>query len=151
MLQPFRTDNIPSVERPTHDPNPHNIITIEYHQLTNPQQGGSQALEDGQTLALLLASLIDNHPEDAAIQMSIQGLFDIRADHTYELKAKGLAIKEPHRPWSWSTTALVYAFYFGMTKAKWLSGLFGQPVYPAHLFDAKEEVAKYIVGKSEVA
>lgn len=79
--------------------------------------------------------------------MSIQGLFDIRAEHTAELKAKGLAIKEPQRPWSWTTTALVYAFCFGMTKAKWLSGLFGQPVYPAHLFDAKEEVARYVAAK----
>ncbi|GAB7330801.1 hypothetical protein MBLNU13_g02345t2 [Cladosporium sp. NU13] len=109
--------------------------------------GGSQALEDGQTLALLLAHLIQNHAQDKAIEMSIQGLFDIRAEHTAELKAKGLAIKEPQRPWSWTTTALVYAFYFGMTKAKWLSGLFGQPVYPAHLFDAKEEVARYVAAK----
>ena len=81
--------------------------------------------------------------------MSIQGLFDIRAEHTAELKAKGLAIKEPQRPWSWTTTALVYAFYFGMTKAKWLSSLFGQPVYPAHLFDAKEEVARYVAAESK--
>ena len=81
--------------------------------------------------------------------MSIQGLFDIRAEHTAELKAKGLAIKEPQRPWSWTTTALVYAFYFGMTKAKWLSSLLRQPVYPAHLFNAKEEVARYVAAKSK--
>ena len=92
---------------------------------------------------------MNNHSQDEAIQMSIQGLFDIRAEHTYELKAKGLAIKEPQRPWSWTTTALVYSFYFGMTKVKWLSGLFGQPVYPAHLFDAKEEVARYVAGKAK--
>ena len=94
---------------------------------------------------------MNNRPEDEAITMSIQGLFDIRAEHTAELKAKGLAIKEPQRPWTWTTTAMVYAFYFVMTKAKWLSGMFGQPVYPAHLFDAKEEVAKYIAGKSKAA
>jgi hypothetical protein len=92
---------------------------------------------------------MNNHSQDEATQMSIQGLFDIRAGHTYELKAKGLAIKEPQRPWSWTTTALVYAFYIGMTKAKWLSGLFGQPVYPAHLFDAKKEVARYVAAKSK--
>jgi hypothetical protein len=90
-----------------------------------------------------------NHSQDEAIQMSIHGLFDIRAEHTYELKTKGLAIKEPQRPWSWTTTALVYAFYFGMTKVKWLSGLFGQPVYPAHLFDVKKEVARYVAAKSK--
>lgn len=106
-------------------------------------------MEDGQTLALLLTHFVDNHAQEEAIRMSIQGLFDIRAEHTAELKAKGLAIKEPQRPWSWTTTALVYAFYFVMTKAKWLSGIFGQPVYPAHLFDAKEEVPKYIAGKSK--
>jgi tRNA A37 threonylcarbamoyltransferase TsaD len=65
--------------------------------------------------------------------MSVKGLFDIRAKHTAELKAKGL----------------VYAFYFGMTKAKWLSSLVGQPVYPAHHFDAKEEVAIYVAAKSK--
>lgn len=143
------TDSLLAIIRTPHCPNSHYIITIRSHQLTNSQQGGSQALEDGQTLALLLSSLIENRSQDEAIQISIQGLFDIRAEHTYELKAKGLAIKEPQRPWSWTTTALVYAFYFGMTKAKWLSGLFGQPVYPAHLFDAKKEVAKYIAAKSQ--
>ena len=98
---------------------------------------------------MLLAHLVDDHSEDEAISLSVEGLFKIRANHVYELKAKGLAIKEPQRPWSWTTTALVYAFYFGMTKAKWLSSLFGQPVYPAHLFDAKEEVAKYMAAKSK--
>lgn len=39
---------------------------------------------------------------------------------------------------------MVYAFYFGMTKVKWLTGLLGQPVYPAHLFGANEQVKKYI-------
>lgn len=100
-------------------------------------------------MALLLASLMTSHSEEEAIDMSIQGLFDIRAQHVYDIKAEGLAIKEPQRPWSWTTTALVYAFYFGMTKGKWLSGLFGQPVYPAHLFDANEEARRYVTVKSK--
>lgn len=114
-------------------------------------QGGSQAFEDGQTLALLLAANVDLYPEGESIEKSIQGLFDIRSDHVYTIKAKGLAIKEPKRPWSWWTTALVYSFYFVMTKYKWLSSFFGQPVYPAHLFDAKHEVKKYIEARSQSA
>ena len=94
---------------------------------------------------------MDDHSEDEAIRMSIDGLFNIRANHVYELKAKGLAIKEPQRPWSWTTTSLVYAFYFGMMKVKWLSSLFGQPMYPAHLFDANEEVRRYTAAKSKTA
>jgi hypothetical protein len=94
---------------------------------------------------------MERRPRDEAIELSIQGLFDIRAQHAYDLKAKGLAIKEPQRPWSWTTTALVYAFYFGMTKIKWLSSVFGQPVYPAHLFDANEEVRRYVTAKFKAA
>ena len=97
---------------------------------------------------MLLAGFIEKYAESEAIRKSIQGLHQIRSEHVYELKRKGLAIKEPKRPWSWMTTAMVYAFYFGMTKAKWLSSLFGQPVYPAHLFDASDQVKKYIATDS---
>lgn len=107
-------------------------------------QGGSQAFEDGQTLALLLAEFIETYSKDVAIEKAIQGIFDIRSPHVYKIKADGLAMKEPERPWSRATTAMVYSFFFVTTKAKWLSSFFGQTVYPAHVWDAKEEVRKYL-------
>lgn len=96
-------------------------------------QGGSQAFEDAQTLALLLAGSLKKYPHQQAIEKTIKGLFDIRARHVYRLKAQGLAMKEPKRPWSVVTKVCVYAFFFVMTKAKYLYSFFGKPVYPAHL------------------
>jgi len=109
-------------------------------------QGGSQAFEDGLTLGLLLANFLESRGGDrsAAVEASIRGLYAIRAEHVYEIKRAGLAIKEPARPWGWGTTLAVYGFYFVMTKFKWLRGLFGQPVYPAHLFDARDEVERFL-------
>ncbi|KAM0717143.1 hypothetical protein Q7P37_006995 [Cladosporium fusiforme] len=106
-------------------------------------QGGSQAFEDGLTLALLLAEFLQSD-EKEAVQKTIQGLFDTRSKHVYKIKADGLAMKEPERPWGWLTTTGIYAFFFAMTKVKWLASFFGQTVYPAHVWDAKEEVAKYV-------
>lgn len=113
-------------------------------------QGGSQAFEDGLTLGLLLGKFVEAHGGDggAVVEQSIRGLHDIRAQHVYEIKKAGLAIKEPARPWGWGTTLAVYGFYFVMTKVKWLRGLFGQPVYPAHLFDARVEVERYVATRS---
>lgn len=111
-------------------------------------QGGSQALEDGLTLGLLLAGFLERGTKEEAIEKAIQGLFDTRAKHVYKIKADGLAMKEPKRPWSWTTTGMVYAFFFVMTKLKWVSSFFGQTVYPAHVWDAKEEVVKYIAAGS---
>jgi len=109
-------------------------------------QGGSQAFEDGLTLGLLLANFLESRGGDrsAAVEASIRGLYAIRAEHVYEIKRAGLAIKEPARPWGWGTTLAVYGFYLVMTKFKWLRGLFGQPVYPAHLFDARDEVERFL-------
>ena len=114
-------------------------------------QGGSQAFEDGLTLALLLGRFLETRGRNqgAAVEESIRGLHGIRAEHVYEIKRAGLAIKEPTRPWSWGTTLAVYGFYFVMTKIKWLRGLFGEPVYPAHLFDAGREVDAYVTGRVE--
>jgi 2-polyprenyl-6-methoxyphenol hydroxylase-like FAD-dependent oxidoreductase len=113
-------------------------------------QGGSQALEDGLTLALLLGRFLEvkGGNQSAAAQESVQGLYAIRAEHVHEIKRAGLAIKEPTRPWSWGTTLAVYGFYFVMTKAKWLRSLFGEPIYPAHLFDARTEVETYVAGRA---
>lgn len=103
-------------------------------------QGGSQALEDGLTMGLLLGRFIEvrgGERLDVAIEESIRGLYAIRAEHVHAIKEAGLAIKEPTRPLSWATTLAVYGFYFVMTKVKWVKGLFGEPVYPAHLFDVR--------------
>jgi hypothetical protein len=117
-------------------------------------QGGSQAFEDGLTLGLLLGRFLEVRGGDrdvaAAVGESIRGLYDIRAKHVHEIKRAGLAIKEPTRPWSWGTTLAIYGFYFVMTKVKWLRGLFEEPVYPAHLFDAKGEVERYVAERVEM-
>lgn len=107
-------------------------------------QGGSQAFEDAQTLALLLAGFLERHSQQEAIEKTITGLFDVRAEHVYKLKAQGLAMKEPKRPWSVLTRAVVYAYFLFMTKAKYLTSFFGQTVYPAHVWDANAEVRKYL-------
>jgi flavin-dependent dehydrogenase len=114
-------------------------------------QGGSQACEDGLTLALLLGKSLEARggDRDVAIRESIRGLYAIRAEHVYEIKRAGLAIKEPARLWGWGTTLAVYGFYFAMTKVKWIKGLFGEPVYPAHLFDARGEVERHVAAWTE--
>jgi hypothetical protein len=114
-------------------------------------QGGSQACEDGLTLALLLGKSLEARggDRDVAIRESIRGLYAIRAEHVYEIKRAGLAIKEPARPWGWGTTLAVYGFCFVMTKVKWIKGLFGEPVYPAHLFDAREVVERHVAAGME--
>jgi hypothetical protein len=113
-------------------------------------QGGSQAFEDGLTLALLLGAFLGvrGGNRDVAVRESIRGLYDIRAEHVYAIKKAGLAIKEPVRPWGWGTTLAVYGFYSVMTKVKWLKGLFGESIYPAHLFDARGEVERYVAARS---
>ena len=113
-------------------------------------QGGSQAIEDGLTLALLLRTFIEVREGDheTAIRDIVPGLHAIRAEHVYAIKRAGLAIKEPARPWGWLTTLAVYGFYFVMTKVKLIKGLFGEPVYPAHLFDVRGEVERYVDARS---
>jgi 2-polyprenyl-6-methoxyphenol hydroxylase-like FAD-dependent oxidoreductase len=116
-------------------------------------QGGSQALEDGMALALLLRRVLEVRGRerlDGAIEESIRGLYAIRAEHVHAIKEAGLAIKEPARPWSWATTLAVYGFYFVMTKVKWIKGLFGEPVYPAHLFDVRGEVERYVAAATAI-
>jgi 2-polyprenyl-6-methoxyphenol hydroxylase-like FAD-dependent oxidoreductase len=113
-------------------------------------QGGSQAFEDGLTLALLLEKFLGVRGGDreGAIEESIRGLYAIRAEHVYAIKQAGLAIKEPARPWSWRTTLGVYGFYFVVTKAKWLAEWFGQSDTPAHLFNVRGEVERYVAARS---
>ena len=75
-------------------------------------QGGSQAFEDGQTLALLLSRALNQHEQSESIERAIQDLYIVRHQRVYDLKAKGLQMKEPERPWSMMTTLTVYAFLF---------------------------------------
>ena len=111
-------------------------------------QGGSQAFEDGQTLAMLLGRTLKQSNQSDAIEQAIQGLFDIRNQHVYELKAKGLKMKEPERPWSMLTTLAVYGFFFVMTKIKMVMRLFGQ-ADPVLEWDATVAVDAYIKAKEK--
>jgi 2-polyprenyl-6-methoxyphenol hydroxylase-like FAD-dependent oxidoreductase len=111
-------------------------------------QGGSQAFEDGQTLALLLGRALEHHPQTKCIERAIQDLYHIRHQRVYDLKAKGLQMKEPERPWSAMTTVTVYAFFFLMTKIKLIMRFFGQgdPVLEWDAHNAVNEYTKSKVG-----
>lgn len=106
-------------------------------------KGGSQAFEDAQTFALLLADYLEKHDTAEAVEHAITGLYKIRHRHVDELKAKGLSVKEPERPWSTLTTALVYVGLLVLVQMKNISGYLGV-ADPVRNWDSKREVAKYL-------
>lgn len=89
-------------------------------------QGGSQAFEDAQTLALLLKGYLHRTDPPDAIEHTIRGLFDVRHERVYGIKAKGWKMKEPDRPWPLATTLAVYAFFFIMTRVEFILRFLGR-------------------------
>lgn len=89
-------------------------------------QGASQAFEDGQTLALLLAGNIEKHVDNLAeaVSRSITGLYEIRHSRVYHMRAKAMAWKDPKIPMSWWQTLLLYAFLTLYVKVQYLMGFF---------------------------
>jgi len=111
-------------------------------------QGGSQAFEDAQTLAMLLAGYLgrskadDKGPVDA-VEKTIRAFYDHRHPRLDAMKAKALAQKNPQRPWSWPVTIGLYVAISVMIRVKWIVGLFASRDWVLD-WDVKEEVSKYL-------
>ena len=110
-------------------------------------QGGNQAFEDGQALALLLAGYLERYDAAEAISRSIQGFYDVRHERVDAIKAKGLSMEEPERPWSLVTTLSMYTALLVMMWVKYIGSFFGN-ADPVLSWDGKEEVRKYLAEKS---
>lgn len=89
-------------------------------------QGSSQAFEDAQTLALLLAGSSKNHSNDlsTAISRSITSFYEIRHKRVYHMRAKAMAWKDPKMPMAWWQTVLLYAFLTVYVKVQYLLSFF---------------------------
>ena len=75
-------------------------------------QGSSQAFEDAQTLALLLAAHLERGETEDAVDCSIAALHELRAPRVYRMRSKALAQREPRMPMSRAMTLVMYAAIF---------------------------------------
>lgn len=89
-------------------------------------QGSSQAFEDAQTLALLLAGTVKNEPDNlsTAISRSIAGFYELRHKRIYHMRAKAMAWKDPKMPMAWWQTLLLYAFLTLYVKVQYVLSFF---------------------------
>lgn len=90
-------------------------------------QGASQAFEDAQSFALLLAGNVENHGSNnlaGAISRSISGFYEMRHARIYHMRAKAMAWKDPKIPMSWLQTMLLYVFLTLYVKVQYLMSFF---------------------------
>lgn len=111
-------------------------------------QGGSQAFEDAQTLAMLLAGYLERSKADAqssvdVVEKTIWAFYDHRHPRLDAIKSKALAQKNPQRPWSWPVTLGLYVAISVMIRLKWIAGLLVGRDWVID-WDVKEEVSKYL-------
>ncbi|KAI0842780.1 hypothetical protein F5Y06DRAFT_256071, partial [Hypoxylon sp. FL0890] len=87
--------------------------------------GASQAFEDGEALALLLAGNLekDQHVDEAASR-SILGLLDVRAERAKGIRAEAMRWKDPKMPMSWLQTCGLYIALFLLVRVKNLTNYF---------------------------
>ncbi|KAI2619520.1 hypothetical protein GGS26DRAFT_327046 [Hypomontagnella submonticulosa] len=105
-------------------------------------QGASQAFEDGEALALLLASYLEKgHSPKEAISRSILGLFEVRADRVNGIKADALRWKDPKMPMSWWQTCGLYITLFILVRVRRITNLFSR----RDAWDVREAVSKYLL------
>lgn len=81
-------------------------------------QGASQAFEDGQTLALLLARNIAKHSVSESVSRSIAGFYDVRHERVYKMRAWAVKWKDPEMPMPLWKTWMLYAFIFVFVKMR---------------------------------
>lgn len=103
-------------------------------------QGSSQALEDGQTLGLLLSRCLQRYETATAVEKSIAGLFEVRSERVYKIRAWAMAWKDPERPMSTFKTLALYAFLFIFVRLRYLASLFES----VDSWNANVEVEKYM-------
>ncbi|KAK5088916.1 hypothetical protein LTR05_003139 [Lithohypha guttulata] len=105
-------------------------------------QGSSQAFEDGQTLALLVAGYLERHDTTLAIDKSIASLYNLRHARIDTIRTKALAWADPDMPMpQWKLYAL-YAFIFIMVRVNNLTSHF----HSIDKWDARVEVKKHFSG-----
>ncbi|KAI1465842.1 uncharacterized protein F4812DRAFT_461529 [Daldinia caldariorum] len=104
-------------------------------------QGASQAFEDGEALALLLAGYLEReHDAGDAISRSILGLFEVRAPRVNGIKADALRWKEPKMPMSWLRTAGLYISLFILVRVRRVLNIFTR----RDLWNVRDAVSKYL-------
>lgn len=102
-------------------------------------QGASQAFEDGQTLALLLAGYIEQHESGEAVSRSISSLYELRHRRVYKMRSAAMAWKDPSYPMTWYQICLFYAFVFVFVRVRNMMSFFES----VDSWDAKVEVKKH--------
>lgn len=105
-------------------------------------QGSSQAFEDGQALALLLAERLEEPEINDAIARSIADFHELRRGRVESIRAKALAWKDPKIPMSWWQTYMLYAALFVFVRVRNLMSFFES----VDDWNAKVEVDKYLAG-----
>ncbi|OTA97860.1 hypothetical protein M434DRAFT_64787 [Hypoxylon sp. CO27-5] len=104
-------------------------------------QGASQAFEDGEALALLLAGYLEKgHDVDEAISRSILGLFEVRAGRVKRIKEEAMRWKDPKMPMSWLRTCGLYISLFILVRVKNIVNYFRRKE-PSNVRDA---VSRYL-------
>ena len=112
-------------------------------------QGASQAFEDAQALALLLAAASDEGDEDekvveAAVERAIHALHEVRLPRVAALRAAALRWKEPKMPASRLQTWALYAALWVLIRVKNFTNLFRRH----DAVDVKEQVREYLAKRS---
>lgn len=108
-------------------------------------QGGSQAFEDAQTLAMLLAGFMkrDGKALIDVVDKSISAFYEHRHPRVDAIRAKALAQKYPQRPWPWPVTIGFYVAISAVIRINWVMRLFAGKDWVLD-WDVKEEVSKYL-------
>ncbi|KAL7628536.1 hypothetical protein AAE478_000051 [Parahypoxylon ruwenzoriense] len=108
-------------------------------------QGASQAFEDAQALALLLAGCAERYgaeePEAAVVARAIRGLHETRARRVEGIRAEALRWKDPKMPMSWFRTAVMYVALFVIVRTRAIARMFGRS---DNTWSVKEEVRRYL-------
>lgn len=106
-------------------------------------QGSSQAFEDAQTLALLLASHTSKHDLGEAVERSITDYYQVRHSRVAAIRASAMAWKDPKMPMSTWQTYLLYIFVSVFAMVKNAMSYFEK----IDSWDAKVEVERHLSPK----
>lgn len=87
-------------------------------------QGASQAFEDGQSLALLLAAYIEKFGAPEAISRSVASFYNLRYERVYKMRAWAVKWKDPKMPMPFWKTWMLYIFIFAFVKIRSIVALF---------------------------
>ncbi|KAI1142632.1 hypothetical protein F5Y05DRAFT_365542 [Hypoxylon sp. FL0543] len=104
-------------------------------------QGASQAFEDGEAFALLLAGYLSKGQNvDDAISQSILGLFNVRAERVKGIREEAMRWKDPKMPMSWLRTCGLYITLFLLVKVKNVMNYF----HRTETWNVRDAVSSYL-------